>query len=246
VLASPDIAAALGTGAVTLGSQFAQPIRVRVAGIITSAPALPGTGSFVMLPISALRPISEPVEPNVLLLTGPGIDHARLASVLSKDLPGGAATFRSDELRSLADAPLQHGTYDLFDVAIVASAVLGLTVLLLVLALGAAARDLTLARLATMGLSARQRAWLVALEVGPAVLAAAVAGVACALLLPRELGPVIDLSVFTGSTVAVPFAADAAALGLPIAALAVLAGIALLIETRAWRRLGIAPLMRGE
>src|SRR5262249_36979366 len=157
-----------------LSSRFAQPIRVRVAGVITSTPALPDTGSFAVLPISALRPISAPVEPNVLLLTGPGIDHARLASILSRDLPGGVATFRSDELKSLADAPLQHGTYALFDLAIVASAVLGLTVLLLVLALGAAGRELTLARLATMGLSARQRAWLVALEVGPAVLAAAV------------------------------------------------------------------------
>jgi len=144
----------------------------------------------------------------------------------------------------------------LFDLAIVAAAVLGLTVLLLVLALGAAGRELTLARLAAMGLSERQRAWLVALEVGPAVLAAAVAGIACAVLLPSELGPVIDLSVFTGgrspgtaqpgSPGAVPFATDPVAIGLPVAALAVLAGIALLIETRAWRRLGIAPLMRGE
>lgn len=257
-LASPDIAAALGNGTVTLDSQVARPVSVRVAGVIASTPALPDTGSFVLLPISALRPISEPVEPNLLLLTGPDIDRAALATVLSKDLAGGVATFRSDELRSLADAPLQHGTYDLLDVAIVACAVLGLTVLLLVLALGATGRELTLARLATMGLSAPQRAWLVALEVGPAVLAAAMAGIACALLLPPELGPVIDLSVFTGgppgtaqpgSIVAVPFAADAAAIGLPIAALGVLAGIALLIETRAWRRrgaYGIAPLMRGE
>jgi len=119
-------------------------------------------------------------------------------------------------------------------------------VLLLVLALGAAARELALARLATMGLSRRQRAWLVVLEIGPAVLAAALAGVACALLLPAELGPVLDLSAFTGSATPVPLAADALSVAAPIAGLALLAVIALAIEMRAGRRLGIAARMRGE
>jgi hypothetical protein len=47
--------------------------------------------------------------------------------------------------------------------------------MLLELALGAAEREATLARLATMGLSEGQRAWVVALEVLPAVIAAAAA-----------------------------------------------------------------------
>jgi putative ABC transport system permease protein len=115
-----------------------------------------------------------------------------------------------------------------------------------VLALGAAGRERTLARLATMGLSPRQRAWLVLLEVGPAVLAAAIAGAGCALLLPGTLGPAIDLSAFTGAGTPVSFGPDALSIGLPAAGLAVLAALALTIEIRAGRRLGIAPQMRGE
>ena len=49
---------------------------------------------------------------------------------------------------------------------------------------GAAERKATLARLATMGLGEGQRAGVVALEVLPAVIAAAVAAWACALVLP--------------------------------------------------------------
>jgi putative ABC transport system permease protein len=182
----------------------------------------------------------------VILLTGSNIDQARLAAVLAADLPGAQAAVRGQLLAQLTQAPLQHGVFDLFALAVTASAVLGLTVLLLVLALGAAGRERTLARLATMGLSPRQRAWLVLLEVGPAVLAAAIAGAGCALLLPGTLGPAIDLSAFTGAGTPVSFGPDALSIGLPAAGLAVLAALALTIEIRAGRRLGIAPQMRGE
>ena len=74
------------------------------------------------------------------------------------------------------------------------------------LTLGAAEREATLARLATMGLGERQRARVVAVEVLPAVIAAALAAWACALVLPRVVGPAIDLSVFTSSPVSVPLA----------------------------------------
>jgi putative ABC transport system permease protein len=246
VLATPDVAAMLGPGPASVRTAVIQPVTIHVAGLLASTPALPGTGSFLIAPISALHGVSLPVYPNVILLTGPDIDQARLAAILGKQLPGAQAAIRSAELSALTQAPLQHGVFQVFSLAIVASAALGLAVLLLVLALGAASRDRTLARLATMGLSSRQRAWLVLLEVGPAVLAAVAAGTACALLLPGTLGPVIDLSVFTGAGTPVSFGPDALAVGLPAAGLAALAGLALAIEIRAGRRLGIAPQMRGE
>lgn len=246
VLANPAAAAQLGSGAVALTTPVAHGTMVRVAGLVSSTPALPGVSAFIIMPLSALRPFSGAIEPNLMLLTGPAIDRARLSAVVASKLPGSATTYRSDQLAALTSAPLQHGTFTLFAIGTWAAAGLGLTVLLLVLALGAAARELALARLATMGLSGRQRAWLVLLEVGPAVLAAAVAGVACALLLPAELGPVLDLSAFTGSDTPVPFAADGLSVAAPIAGLAVLAVIALAIEMRAGRRLGVATQMRGE
>ena len=93
-----------------------------------------------------------------MLLTGSGIDRARLTSVVGKTTFGGDVTFRSDVLAGLSGAPLQHGAVTVITLSVIAAAVLGLAIMLLELALGAAERDATLARLATMGLGEGQRA----------------------------------------------------------------------------------------
>jgi len=255
VLVSPQAAALLGapgqgSGAVTLSTRQArlQPVRVRVAGVIASTPALPAGGAFVIMPLAAIKSASTPPEPtgvNEMLLTGGSIDRARLTAVLRHALPDGVATFRSDELSALTSGPLQHGAFTLFSLAVGVAAILGLAVMLLELALGSSEREATLARLATMGLGEGQRAWVVALEVLPAVIAAAVAAWACALALPRVLAPDLDLSVFTRSSVAVRLAADAASFALPLAALAVLTAVALGIEIRSGRRRGASSLRIG-
>jgi putative ABC transport system permease protein len=250
VLASPQAAADLGSGAVTLRTRQAslQPARVRVDGVIASTPALPGGGAFVIMPLAAIKSASTPPAPapvNEMLLTGGSIDRARLTAVLRDVLPGGVTTFRSDVLSALASGPLQHGAFTLLSLAIVVAAVLGLAVMLLELALGTAEREATLARLATMGLSEGQRAWVVALEVLPAVIAAAVAAWACALALPRVLAPDLDLSVFTGSSGTVKLAADVASFAVPLAGLAVLTAVALGLEIRSGRRRGAASLRIG-
>jgi putative ABC transport system permease protein len=119
--------------------------------------------------------------------------------------------------------------------------------MLLELALGAAEREATLARLAVMGLAGGQRARVVVLEVLPAVVAAAVAGWACAMALPGIVAPAIDLSVFTQSPAAVPLSPDAASVGWPLAALGVLAFATLAIGARPRRRgQGAASLRVGE
>jgi len=255
VLVSPQAAALLGTpgqgsGAVTLSTRQAslQPVRVRVAGVIASTPALPSGGAFVIMPLTAIKSAITPPEPipvNEMLLTGGSIDRARLTAVLQHALPGGVAAFRSDVLSGLTSGPLQHGAFTLFSLAVVVAAILGLAVMLLELALGAAEREATLARLATMGLGEGQRAWVVALEVLPAVIAAAVAAWACALALPRVLAPDLDLSVFTRSSVAVKLAADAASFAVPLAGLGVLTAVALGIEIRSGRRREASSLRIG-
>jgi hypothetical protein len=165
--------------------------------------------------------------------------------VVRHTLPDGVVTFRSSVLSALTSGPLQHGAFTLFSLAVVAAAVLGLAVMLLELALGSAEREATLARLATMGLGEGQRAWVVAREVLPAVVAAAVAAWACALALPPVLAPDINLSVFTGSSVTVRLAADVASFAVPLAGLAVLAAVALGIEIRSGRSRGAASLRIG-
>ena len=250
VLVSPQAAADLGSGAVSLSTDAAQvrAVTVRVAGVLASTPALPAGGAFVIMPLAAITSTATPPVPTPIdgmLLTGGSIDQARLNAVVQRMLPGGVTTFRSDVLSALSDGPLQHGAFTLFSLAVGVAAVLGLAVMLLELALGSSERDATLARLATMGLREGQRAWVVALEVLPAIIAAAVAAWACALALPHVLAPDIDLSVFTGSTVTVPLAADVVSFVLPLVGLAVLAAVSLGIEIRSGRRRGASSLRVG-
>jgi hypothetical protein len=146
----------------------------------------------------------------------------------------------------LSGAPLQHGIYLIFALAIAVAAGLGLVVMVLDLALGTTDRELILARLATMGLPGRQRIWLTLLEIGPPLLAATVAATGCALALPRLLGPALDLSVFTGSGAPVRVLPDFTSFVLPLAVLALLAVVALAIETRAQQRRGIAAQLRVD
>jgi len=246
VLVSPQAEALLGalgggSRAVTLSTRQAslKPVRIRVAGVIASTPALPAGGAFVIMPLAAIKSANTPPRPipvNEMLLAGGSIDRARLSSVLRQTLPDGVATYRSDILSALTSAPLQHGAFTLFSLAVGVAAILGLAVMFFEFALGSSEREATLARLATMGLGEGQRAWVVALEVLPAVIAAAVAAWACALALPPALEPDLDLSVFTKSLVAVKLTVDAASLAVPLTGLVVLAAVALGIQIRSGRR----------
>lgn len=251
VLASPQAAADLGRGVVSLSTDQAvvAPVRVRVAGVLSSTPALPGGGAWVIMPVAAIRSTATPPVPaptTEMLLNGGSIDHAKLSALVTRTLFGGTVTYRSDVLSGLANGPLQHGAFILFTLAVGVAAILGLAVMLLELALGASERDATLARLATMGLGEGQRAWVVALEVLPAVIAAAAAAWACAVALPRVLAPDVNLSVFTGSSVSVPLAANVAAIVVPIFGLALVAVLSLGLEIRWGRRRGAASLRVGE
>lgn len=250
VLASPQAAAVLGTGPETISALIpVRPLRVRVAGVVASTPALPAGGVFVIMPRSALRSAAAPIAPvpvNELLLLGTSIDRARLTTLLRDTAPTAVTTFRSDILSGLTGAPLQRGAFALLTLATAAAAGLGLAVMLLELALGAAERDAALARLAAMGLSAGQRARVVALEVLPAIIAAAVAAWACALVLPAVVAPAVNLSVFTGSSVAVPLVPDVASVALPLAGLAAGAAVSLGIEIRSLRRRRVTASLRVD
>ena len=249
VLASPQAAAYLGgRGGSTFYAQQGLPaLRVQVSGELQSTPALPAGGAFIVLPASPIRGVREPLPVNLMLLTGPSIDMTRLhaavrATMRSADAP--AVTTRSLALHGLTVAPLQQGTFLLFTLAVAYAAALALAVMLLELALGAADRELTTARLATMGLTEGQRVRLVAVEVIPSIAASAVAAAACAIALPPLLAPAIDLSVFTQSQASVPLRPDFAAFMLPLAGLLAITVIALAYEIRSRRGRGVAVTMR--
>ncbi len=243
VLASPRARAEFGRAkTVTLTSANGlAPIRVRVAGTLSGTPALTAGGAFVVMPESLIAH-EQYLAPNLMLLNGPGINTARLTALVNKMVPAGI-TIRPKLLAQLTGAPVQRGAFLLFALALIAAAGLGLAVMLLQLALGAADREANLARLATMGLGGGQRTWLVLLEVLPAVIAAALAAVASALVLPRIVAPAINLSVFAGSSAGVPLVPDVASVALPIAGLIVVAALSLTIEIRARR--GVVSTLRG-
>ncbi len=245
VLASPSAAAVLGTGATQLSTLGGMgPFKVRVAGILSSTPAQPGGGAFVVMPLQTLPgPAGQPL-PGAVLVTGSMIDHAQLSAVAQKVIPGSLLTFRTAVLASLASSPLQHGAGLIIALTIATAAAFGLFIVILGLALGSAERELTLARLTVMG---HERATgLVMAEVMPAVLAAVVAGAACAVVLPQAVGSSIDLSAFTGTSAPVQFQPDLLALGLPAVAIVVLALAALTAEARALRRRGITGILRAN
>jgi len=238
VLASPGAAAILSRQAsASIAAQQGLPaLRVQVSGELQSTPALPGGGTFMVLPLSAIAGASAPPA-NVVLLTGPSIDIARFR-VVQATMPGAGTrtiTTRSQALQELTGAPLQHGTFLIFTLAIVCALMLALAVMLLELALSTADRELTMAKLATMGLDEWQRVRLSVLETLPAIAASAVAAVACAIALPRLVAPAINLSAFTQSQAAVPLRPDFASFLLPLAGLLVVTVVALAYEIRSWR-----------
>jgi putative ABC transport system permease protein len=245
VLASPSAAALIGSGVSQLTSGFAMgPLRVRVAGTVAATPAAAGTGLFVLMPLEHIPGHTGPPATNLLLVTGTGFSHSALAALVSTDVPGAVVGFRSAVLDGLVGAPLQAAADVILRVSVAVAAGFGLAILLLGLALGSADRDLTLARLTTMGLEQR---WLIRLVLGEtllAVVAAVVAGLACALALPALTSPALDLSVFTGSSAPVPIAPDLVALAVPAAGLAVLTAVAVVAETRLLRRRDVPGLLR--
>jgi putative ABC transport system permease protein len=246
VLTSPGAAAILGRQrSFPIAAQQGLPaLRVRVSGELQSTPALPGDGTFIVLPLSAIGGAGAPV--NMMLLTGPSIDIARLHAVQAA-MPGAAdltISTRSQVLQELTGAPLQHGTFVIFTLAIVCALALALAVMLLELALSTADRELTMAKLATMGLDERQRVRLSVLEVFPAIAASAAAAVACAIALPRLVAPAINLSAFTQSQATVPLRPDFASFLLPLAGLLVVTVIALAYEIRS-RRGRVAATLRA-
>jgi putative ABC transport system permease protein len=225
-VATAAAAQLVGTAPTSLSLGAGPAISIRLAGQIDGVPGV-GSDAVVVAPQSALGP-GSPVEPNLLLVAGSGLDAARLTAVVHSALPGGSVTLRAPALAALATAPVPQAGQTALTQGIAVAAGFGVLVLLLSLLLTARTRELTLARLATMGLRRWQAQLLLTAEMLPPVVAAAVGGVACAWLLAPLIGPSLNLAAFSGSGAAVAVTPAvipllAAAAGLVLAELLVLA-----------------------
>lgn len=224
LVGTAPVSLSVGTGTIT----------IRLAGRVGVVAGVAGDTTVVM-PMWALG--SNPPGPNLMLVAGPGLDAARLSAAVRGALPGGSVTFRATALAALTTAPVIQAAQTALTQGLATSAAFGALVLLLSLLLTARTREMTLARLATMGLRRWQAQLLLATETLPPVVAAAIGGVVCAWLLAPLVGPALNLAAVsgTGSAIvvtpaALPLAGSAA--GLVLGALLVLAVQALITYHR--------------
>jgi len=217
-------------------------LRLRVAGTLEAIPGAQPGGQFVVLPRWALGTLAP--APAVMAIIGPQIDAAALAATARHAVPGSQVTLRSRLLASISGAPLPHGGFVTFAQGAGAAVAFSLLVLALTLVLSARSRELTLARLITMGLGPAQSRRITVVEILPVILAAAVGGTVCALALVPLVGSAIDLAAFTGTPVTVPLRAQPLAIALAAAGLLVLAALTLTIQNRLARSRGAAQALR--
>jgi putative ABC transport system permease protein len=224
----------IGAAPAQLSLGSGQTLTVRVAGRVGGVPGI-GTNAVAVLPLSALGP--PPYGPGLMLVDGSGLDAAQLRADVSRALPGGSVTLRAAALAAMTGAPVPRAAQVALAQGIAAAAGFGALVLLLSLLLGARTRDMTLARMATMGLRRWQAQLMLVAETLPEVVAAAIGGAACAWLLVPLIGPSVDLAAFTGAgpgvtVVSAPVPLAAAAIGLVLASLLVLAAQAVVSYRR--------------
>jgi putative ABC transport system permease protein len=242
-LISPAARTSLGPGS-TL-QVAARHLRLRVAGAVASIVGGPAGSQFVVLPRWALP--NQAPQPTVIAIAGPGLDTAALARTVRHAVPGARVTLRSHLLAAISRAPLPHGGLVTLAQGAVAAGAFSLLILLLMLVLSARSREMTLARLVTMGLGAAQSRRIAAVEALPLILAAAVGGTVCALALVPLVGPAVDLAAFTGRPVNVQLRADLLAIAAAAGGLLLLAGVTLAVQDRLARRRGTSQALRvGE
>jgi putative ABC transport system permease protein len=258
----PALASAAANGVLPPGGA-----RLTVAGRTLAlrpagrSPGIPGVtaGSFLVLPSWALAGSSAasaspaPPSPSLMLVVGPGLNAGALAATVRRALPGAAVTFRGSALAALADAPLPAAARQAITEGAAAAAGFSALIVLIWLLMSAPARDMTLARLSTMGLGRGQARWLVGIETLPQVLAAIAGGVASACVLAPLVAPSISLAAFTGSATGGGGAAGATIrtelvpLVLCAAGLIVVSALALGAQFLVARWRGVArPLRAGE
>jgi putative ABC transport system permease protein len=224
-VANATAAQLVGAAPAQLVLDSTQTMTIRVAGRIGGVPGV-GADAVVVLPLRALGP--PPYAPNLMLVDGSGLDGAQLRADVSRELPGGSVTLRATALAAITGAPVPQAAQLALAQGMAAAAGFGALVLLLTLLLTARTRDMTLSRMATMGLRRWQAQLMLAAETLPPVVAAAIGGAACAWLLVPLIGPSVNLAAFTEAgpgvrVVPAPFPLAAAAVGLVLAALLVLA-----------------------
>ncbi|WP_315902801.1 FtsX-like permease family protein [Streptomyces salinarius] len=245
-LASPAVAERLGGDAFQVRLADGSFATLRIVLVRDRTPAVYGD-DFLVLDRAGLPAAAAP--PNVVLLTGDGLD----AGALHRAADGvGTVHLRSEERRTYVDSPLQSGAERIYTAAVAAGAGYAALALLLSLASAAPERAALLARLRTMGLTRAQGRRLLVLESLPQALPAALGGILTGWAAVRLLSPGIDLTTIAVSATTSPagraeLSVDPWALAVPAVAVLVLAvGVAALQAWWSGRRTAVTELRAGD
>jgi putative ABC transport system permease protein len=243
VLASPAVAAVLkrGTGQLAFASST---IPIRLAAPIAQTPALPGGGPFVIMPSWARGLLRAGAPPNVVLATGAGINLHDLKKVLARTMPRSTVTSRQAALAAIAHSPSVRGADVAFELCVAAAVAVSTAAVLLGLLLSGRDRTRMAAWLTALGMTSRQARRLAVLDALPLVLIAVVGAALAGSVLAQIVAPVIDLSVFTGSTAAVPVTPNLVALAAPAAGAVVLVAVITAAQSALTRRRTTTGVLR--
>jgi len=239
---SPHVAAVAEAGHVTvnLGTRFGLVV-IRVAAVADAFPTDDG-GNFAVVDIAALRALDDaPVRPDELFVAAPPSAAGAIQRTVESWDYDVALAGREQVLSGTARVPLVEGTVTAFRWGVIAAAGYCLLGTLLALVLTARARSHLLATLRTLGMDRRQVGAVAALELTPLVVAVVVSGWAVGALLPYLLVPEIDLTAFTGGTVAPITRVDLARAGALGVGLVVVVAAAMSLAVAMERRRRPAP-----
>ncbi|HTZ30341.1 MAG TPA: hypothetical protein VMC83_40485 [Streptosporangiaceae bacterium] len=235
VIASPNVAADIREGSRRLAFEGSF-LPLRVAATASSTPALPGGGSFVILPAWASSRLIDNTTPNTMLLAGSHIDLRALRSVVARKLAGSQITSRTAALQAAADSPTVHASDVALEEAAAASAACAVAAVLLGVLLAGRDRTRIGVWLTAMGMTARQARRLALLDALPLLIVALLGGELASLALGPLIGPGLDLSAFTGSSAPVPLRPDLVALIAPAAGALILIMVVAAVQNALIRR----------
>jgi putative ABC transport system permease protein len=220
-------------------------MNVVIAGKISSTPAFPGGGSYVVLPQWAVSQFPSISGMTTLMATGPSLSASKFTAVAAKYVPGGQVVIRSRVLQQLRASATQYAV-QLFTISIWASAGLSIVALLFGLAATAGSRKQLRTRMNAMGMPSRQARALALTDTIPLLAVAILGTIAAAAALVTISKNVVNLAPLTGAGSPVGVTLNPTALLIPAAAIIVLALTGVAIEHWRATRAETATALRTE
>jgi putative ABC transport system permease protein len=243
VIASPAVAAAMRSGAGVLGFDGSE-LHVRVAATVSSTPALPGGGSFVVIGSWVASRLLGSVAPDTVLISGPTVNIKDLRAAVARTAPGSQIVSRAAVLQAAASTPLVHGSDLVLEESAGAAAACAVAAVLLGLLLSGRDRTRLASWLTAMGMTARQGRRLAVLDALPLLLVAILGAEIAGLALGPLIGPGLVLSAFTSSNAPVPLQPDLVALIAPAVGAVILITVAAVGQSVLTRRRTTTGVLR--